>query len=233
MARFTWSYSKLKNYETCAFRHKKIDLDKLFVEQVEEGGPLDWGNKVHSALHGRLGELKTPLPPDMQEYEKWAVRVEAGPGTLLVEQKFGITRHLVKSAWMGGTVWFRGIGDFVRIHGSVALVGDWKTGKVVEDSVQLGLMAQCIFSHYPEVQHVRSEFIWLQDDTHTPEVFARADMPAFWAEPFGSHTLSLLERVNMLEQAMISQTYPMKPGGLCKKYCAVSVCPYWKKGALG
>lgn len=218
---WSWSYSKLKNFEVCPKRMYEIDLCRNFQEIAEPGGPLDYGDKVHKALAKRLRE-KTPLPKEMN-YEYWADRVDRGTGTLLVEQKYAITRDFKPTAYFANDVWYRGIGDVVRIDGRVGLVLDWKTGKVLEDSVQLMLMAQCIFSHFPEVTHVRSSFVWLKDDCETPELFTRKEVADQWVE--------LLPRVQAMETAAKTLTYPPKPSGICMTYCRVTSCPLHKKGS--
>lgn len=217
---WSWSYSKLKNYETCPKRHYEIDLLKSVKE--EESESLMWGNSVHSSM-AKACTGAEPLPATMKDYQRWVDLVREGPGQLLVEQKYAITRQFGPTTFFGRDAWYRGIGDVVRIHGPVALVLDWKTGKVLEDSVQLMLMAQCIFSHYPSVQRVRSEFIWLKEDCSTPEVFTRQELAVAWRD--------LLPRVGALETAGKTLTYPPKPSGLCKKYCPVTSCPFFGKGA--
>lgn len=218
---FTWSFSKLKNYETCPKRHYEVDLAKNFVE--EDSGQLVWGNKVHTGMAARLGPKKVPLPADMSLFEPWAAKVEGGIGVLYVEQKYAITKDFQKCDYFSPMVWYRGIGDVVRIADRVGLVLDWKTGKIKEDSVQLALTAQCLFSHYPELRKVRSVYAWLQEDAETSEVFDRADMAELWT--------GLLDRVWQLQNAYDTQAYPPKPGGLCKRYCPVISCPYHGKGA--
>lgn len=221
MKPFAWSYSRLKNYETCALRHQQIDLLKNFAEKQEKGGALDWGNQVHAALATTLRD-SVALPDDMVLYQKWIDRIKAGPGQLLVEQKFAITKDFKPTSYFSDMVWYRGIGDVLRIDGPVALVIDWKTGKILVDSVQLMLMAQCVFSHYPQVRKVRSEFIWLKDDCTTPEVFDRSEMADSW--------IGLLDRVRSLEEAYNTNTYHAKPGRLCRNWCPVKSCQYHGKG---
>lgn len=216
---WSWSYSKLKNYETCPKRHYEIDLVKSVKE--EEGESLLWGNAVHGAMAKACTGLEQ-LPATMKDYQRWVDLVRQGPGQLLVEQKYAITRDFRATTFFGRDAWYRGIGDVVRIDGPVALVLDWKTGKVLEDSVQLMLMAQCIFSHYPEVRRVRSEFIWLKEDCSTPEVFSREELAQQWRE--------LLPRVAKMEMAGKTMTYEPKPSGLCKKFCPVASCPFFGKG---
>lgn len=216
---FTWSFSKLKNYETCGHRHNEVDNLKNFSDAGGEA--LEWGNSVHKSMADTLGK-NIPLPVEMQSYQKWVDPVKAGPGILLVEQKYAITREFEKTTYFAPNVWYRGIGDVVRLDGPVGLVLDWKTGAIKSDSVQLMLMAQCLFSHFPELQRVRSEFIWLAEDTHTHEVFSREDMADGW--------IGLLDRVGLLENAYNTGIYSMKPGGLCRKYCPVKSCQFHGKG---
>jgi hypothetical protein len=218
---FAWSFSKLKNFETCPKRHYEIDIAKTYAEAMEPGGALDWGNQVHKAL-ALACDGKAPLPPEMADYQKWVDKVRAGPGDLYVEQKYAITKDFQKTSWFGHNAWYRGIGDVVRVAGPVALIMDWKTGKILVDSVQLMLMAQCIFSHFPQVKKVRSEYVWLKEDCSTPELFDRQDVADAW--------VGVLDRVVNLENAAKSQNYPPKPGKLCRKWCPVMSCPYHGKG---
>lgn len=218
---YAWSYSKLKNFDSCPKRHYEIDIAKNYVEKQEVGGPLDWGNRVHDAL-AKACMGKQELPTEMEHFQKWVDAIRRGPGELLVEQKFAIDKNFMPVGYFDRTVWYRGIGDVVRIWGPVALVVDWKTGKVLEDSVQLMLMAQCIFSKYPTVKKVRSEFIWLKEDCTSPEVFDRAEVADAWVD--------LMPRVLELERAHATQNYPPKPNYLCKSWCPVTGCTFHGKG---
>lgn len=240
---WNWSYSKLKNSETCPRRHYEMDIAKTFVEKKEPGGPLDWGDKVHDAMkRALLGEppiapdgsgivVGAPgaLPPEMSDYTPWVNRVKAGPGKLLVEQKYAITKEFKATQYFAGNVWYRGIGDVVRVWDDCGLILDWKTGRPKEDGTQLKLMAQCLFSFYPLLKVVRSEFIWLQEDPaatnkdnrHT-ELVTRSSLALDW--------VGILDRVAVLEDMHKAQSFPPKPGALCKKYCAVQSCPFWGKG---
>lgn len=211
---FTWSYSRLKNYNTCPKRYYNIDVARLYKEP--EGEALTWGNEVHKHLALRIGE-GTPLPVSMKEYEEWVTRMGNLDG-VQVEQKLAITDEFGPCKYFDSNVWFRGIVDVIKIRGSVALIVDWKTGKIVEDSVQLALFAQMIFAHYPQVQAVRTEFIWLKEGASTREDFLRSDMPSLWA--------GLLPQVNTLRKAHDEQNFPAKSSGLCKRFCVVTSCPH-------
>lgn len=229
---WAWSYSKLKNFEVCPKKHYEVDLAKTYEEKEEPDGPLAWGNRVHKALAAALLGT-TPLPLEMQQYAAWVDRVKRGTGQLFVEQKYAMNRQFQKTGYFANDVWVRMIGDVVRIDNPftgkdgtpyhLALVLDWKTGKILEDLVQLMLMAQALFSHYPTLTHVKSEFVWLKDDCTTPELFTRQEVADRW--------IGLMDRVNALEHAAKTMTYPPKPGRLCRNYCPVESCPFHKKGA--
>jgi len=214
---WAWSYSKKKNFDTCPKRHYEVDIQKNFVEDSEQ---LTWGNSVHAALaNACTGKL--PLPATMSEYQPWVERVQGGAGTLLVEQKLAITRDFQPCEWFSHKTWLRVVVDILRIDDIVARAIDWKTGKMVHDSIQLALNAQCIFSHYPKVRRIKTEYVWLQEACTTPEVFNRGDMARLWT--------GLLPEINAMEQAAKTLTYPPKPGKLCFKWCPVSSCPFHGK----
>lgn len=225
---FAWSFSKLKNFETCPKRHYHYDIAKDVRE--EESDDLKYGNMVHEAFHKRLGPEKKPFSPEMAHLEPWAEQFDTGVGALLVEQKYAITETFEACEFFDRVkqVWFRGIGDVVRLvdptgvdhlrQPAIAHIADWKTGKIKEDYVQLALMAQCLFSAYPTLKRVRTDFIWLAEDAVTEERFNREDMVALWA--------GLLPRVEQMKVAAERQEYPPKPSGLCKRYCGVETCPH-------
>lgn len=215
---FTWSYSKIKNYRTCPKRHYHVDIAKDFKEEDSE--QLKYGNEVHNAFATRL-KTKRPLPKPYAQFERWMTKIEDAPagGQLLIEQKYGLTADFKATGFFGADVWYRGIADVVRLSGPVGLAVDWKTGKPTEDGVQLALMAQCLFAHYPSLQMVRTEFVWLkEEDCTTREDFHRDDMVRLWN--------GLLPEVKTLQNAYETSTFPAKPGFLCRKWCPVKTCAH-------
>lgn len=216
--KFAWSYSKAKNFDTCAKRHYEVDIAKNFVDDTEQ---MKWGNEVHEALRdATVG--KAPLPDSMKDFQKWVDEMKTGPGLLLVEQKLAITKDFQPCGWSDwNNAWFRGICDVARVAGPVALARDYKTGKIKHDSRQLMLMAQCIFAHHPEVRRIKTEFVWLKDDCVTPEVFDRATIAREWPP--------VLAIVRQMEEAAHASNYPPKPGKLCARYCPVLSCVFHGK----
>lgn len=213
---FAWSYSKLKNYETCPKRHYHVDVAKDIKE--EESEHITYGNAVHKALANAISG-KEALPKPFAHLQPWVDKFGHGiGGTVLVEQQLAITEDLNPTTWFGKDAWYRGIADVIKIVGEVAAVLDWKTGKISEDGVQLALMAQCVFAHHPEVQKIRTEFVWLKEDATTRADFARDDMVSVWA--------GLLPRVTLLKGAYEGANFPAKPGYLCRRFCPVTSCPH-------
>jgi len=221
---FVWSFSKLDNFENCPKKYEAYLTKKVQDDSTEN---IDWGNEVHDAMAKACrGEAK--LPEHMLPYQPWVDRVRAGPGELFVECKYALDQNLSPAPYRAPTVWYRGIADVVRIHGKVGLAIDWKTGRPKEGSVQLGLMALCLFQHFPALQIVRTEYVWLQEDPNskdatTMKIWRREDMATFISD--------LLPKVKKLEWAHQTQTFPPNPSGLCVKYCKVTWCPYHGKGS--
>ncbi len=214
---FSWSFSKYKNYQTCPKKFYEVDLAKNFIEDTEQ---LKWGNEVHKALANACTG-KAPLPDSMREYQTWVDQIRDGPGELLVEQQLAITRDLQPCAWFAHNAWFRSIVDVVRIDGSVALSWDWKTGNMKHDSRQLMLSSQALFSHYPKLKRIKTEFIWLKDDCKTPESYSRDKIVHEW--------LGILDGVKQMEDAAATVTYEPKPNNLCARYCPVTSCEHHGK----
>jgi hypothetical protein len=214
---FTWSYSRLKNFEACPKKHFEVDIQKSIKE--DDSDQLQWGDAVHKAMEARCGEKRTPLPDSMKDYEKWAERIVTPGGNIYVEQKLALTKDFAFCGYFERGVWFRAKGDLIKVVDDVALVIDWKTGKILEDSVQLALTAACVFAKFPEVKKLRSKFIWLQHDAETVEDFTPADMPGMWQ--------SIWPRIKALEHAHNTTSYQAKPGRLCRSWCPVRSCPYY------
>lgn len=235
---FSWSYSKAKNFVTCPHRHDEVDLKKNFTETSEA---LTWGNQVHAHMHDAVNS-GIPLPAGEEEFQKWADEMRSGKFNgdeykeswikhlahpdrkLFVEQKYAITKDFQPCSYFAGNAWYRGICDVALLDPTctVGLARDWKTGTVKHDSRQLMLMTQCLFSHFPTLRRVKTEFVWLKDDCTTSETFDRGTIHREWPP--------ILEIVREMEAASKTQTYPPKPSGLCRQWCPVSSCPFYKKG---
>lgn len=214
---FSWSYSALKNFETCERRHHEVDRKKAFKE--DESEQLRWGHFLHSSMNKALaGE---PLPQAMKRYQCYidlAVKHTEHKGMLRGEQRLAFDRSFQACPYFDNAAWFRGVIDVTMLFPRLAVLWDWKTGKVLEDPVQLGLFATMIFAHHPEIEKVVTSYVWLANDALTNETWTPASMPMLWN--------SLLPRVKRMEDAYKTGEYHPQPSGLCKKYCPVTTCEY-------
>ena len=214
----------MKNFEVCPKRHYEIDLAKNYKEP--EGEQLRWGNFVHKALADRCGPSRTQLPSDllaaMPYAEAWAAKVLGTGGDVYVEEGLAMSKEFTSVGNFDANVWLRVKCDFMRVVGDVALAVDWKTGKILEDSVQLALTAAVIFAKFPQVKAVRSTYVWLKDDCESSETFHKEDMPARWR--------SLWHRSDAMEAAHTDTHYAPAPPGNRRTRCAVTTCPHNGKG---
>lgn len=218
---FSWSYSKLKNYDTCPRRHYEVDIKKNYKEDEEDNDTLKWGNAVHENMALRLNDHE-PLPFAFKHFEPLAERLEAVPGTLLVEQKLAITADFSPCSWFAPGAWFRSIADALVLNPPVALAIDYKTGKILEDYQQLALLAGCIFAHYEDIHAVRTEAWWVREDAITRQDFYRSKLQEIWR--------GIWPRYEQLKLAHDTNHYPPRPGGLCKRYCPVTSCEFHGRG---
>jgi hypothetical protein len=218
-APFTWSYSRLKNFETCPKREFHYGIQRDVVEP--ETDQLREGNALHAAFDARI-KHGTELPLGMGHHEALLARIVGAPGQTYSEQKLAITSSFLPAGYFGKGVWFRTVIDAAKVNNDVASVFDWKTGKPSEDITQLQLMSATMFHHMPKLQRVRAALMFVNHNHVERAEFVREDVTEIWSE--------ILPRVKKLEQARNDMEYPPKPSGLCKKYCAVLSCPYHGRG---
>ena len=217
---FSWSYSQLKNFETCPKRYYHYNVAKDIVEPQSQ--QLADGNALHKAFELRI-KNGTPLPMGMAMHEGLLARIVGAQGQVYAEQKLALTSSFTPSTYFGKAVWFRTQIDATVVNGDRAAVFDWKDGKPKDDTTQLQLMAATLFHHQPNVQKVSSALVFVSHGETVPATYLREDLTEIWGE--------ILPRVKLVEKARATQEYPPKPSGLCKKYCAVVSCPYHGKGA--
>lgn len=219
-ARFSTSYSKIKAFENCPKKYGHLYVTKDVKEEDSEH--LRIGNEIHLALAKAVKD-NVPLPKDLEIHQHWVDKFRAGMGTpgvtVLVEQKLAINDKFQPVEFFAKDAWFRAIVDVAKLIDDVGVVADWKTGKVIDDSVQLALFAAVVFAHHPQIKKLRTEFIWLSHDATTREDFDRNDMAELWS--------IMLPRIDMIENAHKSMDFPAVESGLCR-WCPVKTCLHYK-----
>jgi PD-(D/E)XK nuclease superfamily len=223
MKGFTWSYSRLKNFETCALKSHECDDLKHFKDESKE---MLWGNEVHAAIAS--GATGQPVAETLQVYGNIGRRLRnlaaVAKGNLLIEQKYALTRELTPTPYFDVSksdpkVWYRGIADAVLVMPPKARAWDHKTGKIFEDGVQLFLMAACVMAFHSDVDEVETRFIWLKNGVQgNPFVYKRSQLREYWAP--------VLDRVKRMEDAYLSGTYSPNPSGICRRHCPVTTCQF-------
>jgi hypothetical protein len=209
---FAWSYSKLRNHETCPLRYYECDVLRHFKEESDQ---LKWGDQVHKVMAAAVSGTGD-LPADYSDYQSWVDDIRKKPGEILVEQKYALRADFTPCEYFSPKVWARGIADVVQINGDRAELTDYKSGRVNPDTVQLMLQALMVFAHHPEVNRIKARFAWLQHDDTTECAYGRPFISQYWA--------TVLPRVQRLEAAHATNTFLPKPNYLCKRFCPVTSC---------
>jgi len=205
-----WSYSSLSSFIQCPRRYHIVRVLKEVKEPPTEA--TIWGNEVHSALELRIKEGR-PLPTEMEKFESVAQELESWSDQWVTEEKFGLTENLEPTGFFSDDVWCRGILDVYAVHKNRAVVADYKTGKMRPDLTQLKLFAAAILHKYPQVDRVKTAFLWLNHDRKTVEDFDRSDLEFIW-----KYFLPMIQR---LESAYERDVWPPNPSGLCRSWCPV------------
>lgn len=217
-----WTYSQLDSFESCPkkFYHTKVARDIVEPPTVH----TVWGNKVHTAFEDFIND-GTLLPEGMTQWQPLANKIAALPGEKLAEYRYAIDRNFNPSPWK--QAWTRGIADLVVKHGDKAAIMDYKTGKR-KPTEQLDLYAAYIFHTHPEINVVSTGFVWLKErkiDWNVSKTdrkpFTREEVPIIWQ--------NLLPRARRLEMAYEKDKWPAKTSGLCRGWCPVKHCEFYKE----
>lgn len=215
MSRPAWSFSSVEQYRNCPKQYQEVRILKNWKEAETE--ERRWGNRVHEALRAAL-EHGTPLPAGMEVWQKIADQFRAVKGELHAETQFALDENWKPVTWFSKQAWLRAIIDAAWLDGRVAKAIDWKTGKPKHGSDQLALFALVLFAVYPQVDEVRTKYVWLKNGTATGETFRREDIPRIW----NLYATDIMR----LENAHGSGVFPPKTSGLCSQWCPVVTCQY-------
>lgn len=211
-----WSFSALQSYEMCPKKYWHVSLKKDVKEPPNQAG--EYGQSAHKHFENRV-IIGTPLPLDLRHHEKTLAKFVAAPGVGMGEQKLAINAEFELTGYFDNDVWCRTIIDYCKVNGSHAVIADWKFGKTKEDEYdQLDLMACFMFIAMPELETITGLYYWAKDKKIDPQKYTRSNTAGIWN--------SLLPRVDDLEEAKRTTTFPPKPGFLCKNWCWVDSCPY-------
>lgn len=208
-----WSYSALTAFETCPRKYYHTRVAKDIVEPETQA--LTWGNAVHKALELRVSE-NIPLPTGMTQWEPLVSRLTT-KGEVFTEKAIALNKDLTPVDWFDRSVWVRGKLDLTIIQDDKCIVLDYKTGQPKSDGSQLQLFAALAMAVYPEVDRVKTGFVWLKTNGLDTTPYTRDDVPNIWSY--------FAPRVARLEDAYETNTWPEIRSGLCRAWCPCSSCP--------
>ena len=212
-----WSFSRLNNYETCPKKFWHTSVRKDVTEA--EGEAMVYGKLVQKALEKRVGK-GTSLPLNLQHLERYAKLLADSEGEKFTEQQLAIDNMFNPCDWFGKQTWCRAILDLAIVKGSHAIVIDYKTGKIKDDFTQLKLAGVLLMLHKPEIQTIELCYLWTKDKklTRADNLLRREDIKQVISD--------LMPRIKKYEAAHRTESFPARPGFLCKRYCPVESCPY-------
>jgi hypothetical protein len=212
-----FSYSALKQFETCARQYGEITVHRNF-QNVFTSANGEFGDRLHkfaeAYINGGGADVEFAfLQP--------ALDVLLGlPGKKYTEHKMAVKHDGSPTRWNDPDRWFQGIVDLLIVSDSpIARVVDWKTGNVnYADTDQLELMALLTFAHFPHVQHVKGRLLFvLSKQVRDRNVDIKEQEKLFqkWRE-----------KDALRIAAIAANNFPAKESGLCVKHCVVISCPH-------
>ncbi len=213
-----WSFSSWSAYQTCPRQFYELKVAKNFPFIETEA--IKWGNVVHKAMEDYITD-GAELPQAVKRFKPLVDRIVDKPGDTYAELALACTIDLKPTGFWDADAWCRGKGDILKVSGRYAFNGDWKTGKVKPNSLQLDLMAVLTFAKFPAVEECGTAFLWLQQPSKpTIAKHIREDIPI------------LLEQFEQgladMEWSFKNNAWPEKPSGLCRGWCPVKTCKHWK-----
>ena len=221
------SFSRLSTFENCPAQFDYLYVSKRVQNMSNEAS--EYGDRVHKVLeaYGLLGsdEERAVMRAEAALEEKttlskWAHIVDkilARPGQKLFEHQMAVNRQLQPVDWFAKDVWIRSIADVLVINGDTAYCLDYKTGKVKDNPTQLQLFAAMVMWLYPQVNTVKTSFIWLKFDDVTNAKYERRFLDSLWR--------ALEPRFDKVQEVIDLGVFDTKPSGLCPWCPAKGFCP--------
>lgn len=212
-----WSWTSYSAFQTCPKRYQLTRVTKEVKEP--ETDVLRWGKEVHKALELRVKD-GTPLPEGMTQWEKyarWAISLK-DKAEVVTEQQVALDKDLNPVDYWDKSAWVRGVFDLSVVGKGFASILDYKTGKIRDSSEQLKLFAGFAFAMNPNIQEVKTIYIWLNHMKMTGETYTRDQLQSIW--------LFFQPTVDRIALAYENNDWPTRPSGLCRNWCPVprSLC---------
>lgn len=215
---FTFAPSSIEAFKTCPAQYAA----KYFYKTLPyvETAAAKAGNVEHKHLELRL-KNNVALPEGYTRGEKYCKAIEAAGGETHAERELAINRDMKFVSWFAKDAYGRVKIDVASYFQTRVFIGDFKTGSVKEDSLQLKINACFLSLENRGMQEYITRYIWLKHDVTTGETFKDFQIPALWAEVF--------EWVHRMEKAWQEERFEPRKNGLCRNWCANSACKFCGK----
>ncbi len=214
-----WSYSSIKTFDQCPKKYYHLKILKDVKDTGSEA--TIYGQEVHKAAEDYIKD-GVPIPEKFAYIRGVVEALGRKEGEKHTELRLGVKRldeGYEPCKFLGKDVWWRGIADLVIIDGDTAYSVDYKTSKNAKyaDVKQLDLVAGGIFTHFPQVDKIRSALIFLVSNDVIKKDHYREHMHNYLStfDP-------LLDRLEIAEE---SGVWNAKSGPLCR-FCPVVSCEH-------
>ena len=209
------SYSRLSTFEQCPQKFDYLYVTKAVQDLGNEH--TMYGNRVHESLekYAKTGDVNE-LTRETEKYKPLVDSILAKPGTKYFEHQMAIDQNEKPCDWFSKDVWVRSIADVLVIDGDKAYCFDWKTGKPRDNPAQLQLFSCMIMLCFPEVQEVKTAFVWLNHNEVTSATYPRKQFSLLWQ--------GLTTRMAYVQEAIELGVFKTKPTGLCGWCPAKEIC---------
>lgn len=210
----SWSYSKLLDFEQCAYRYALKHVDRV----PEEKSPAaDRGTAIHTlAEEFVLGKTKS-LPTELLKFSDdfLALRTKYKEHQVSLEGEWGFDTEWIPTNYK--TAWLRMKADAVAFMDAAkrAVVIDYKTGKKwgneIKHGEQVQLYALATAIRNPTVKSITVELWYLDKDELTTVDYTREQAIAF-VKPFS-------KRASAIDKAHEKNQFPPNPNSFSCQWC--------------
>lgn len=206
----TWSYSLLADFANCPHKAYRRYIAKDLPREEKSEAQLE-GTRAHAAMDYAIKKSVTvELPEELRAITR--TMIQAGATS---EHKLGMTEDCTPARFFGDP-WGRGVVDVLILKPPVAVLFDWKTGKVREDPRELACHALLVKANFPEVEKITGAYVWLKENRLG-----------------ASYDLSNTDRVyhgtratmSEMSECQASGVWEKKPNPLCG-WCPVKDCEH-------
>ena len=234
MTNFAISWSRLECAEQCplqcywknfAPKDQRVPFDSdnphltkgklwhFWMENQLKGGTavLDKDLTKHRAA---WKELRDNPPENLSRFKPMLEAIRREPGHTYVEEQVTLTENYQKCGWFAKAAYWRTIYDLLKVRPDGSAISlDWKTGKVkARTTDQLRFSSAAAFLRYPEIQKIKTAYVWLEHDVPPTSVeYTRKELPGIMEE--------FEERVEVVKIMAEDNSWEPKPSDFNCKWC--------------